>query len=241
MLVCFIISILLIYQKKQIIYNNKLEEVKINFEKALLATHLEIREDTFQNISREIHDNISLSLTLAKLHLNTIDWNDKDSTVDKINSSIELLGKSIHDLSDISKGLNPDVIIQQGLIKALEYEVERINKIGLFKMEFRVEGTSRFMDAKMELIIFRIIQEAFNNIIKHAKATAATLELIYSHNSLSIAMTDDGVGFKTKGLNVSRRAGLTNMALRTKMLNGEMLIHTIPNTGTKLNFNIPFY
>ena len=80
----------------------------------MLNTQLEIQEQTLGHIAREIHDNISLSLTLAKLQLNTFNWNDKALSSDKLNSSIELLTKSIVELSDLSKGMNADIIIQQG-------------------------------------------------------------------------------------------------------------------------------
>ena len=72
-LICFIISILFVYQKKQIAYMKNLEDVRSTFEQTLLASTLEIREEAFQNIAREIHDNINLSLTLAKLYLHTLD------------------------------------------------------------------------------------------------------------------------------------------------------------------------
>ena len=71
-----IITILYFYQKRQIIYEKNLNALKLDFEKNILKTQVEIQEQTFQNISREIHDNISLSLTLAKLNLNTINWNE---------------------------------------------------------------------------------------------------------------------------------------------------------------------
>ena len=75
-----------------------------------MATQLEIQEDTFQHISREIHDNINLSLTLAKLNLNTLNWSEKEKAISQVNSSIDLISQSIANLSDISKSLNSDII-----------------------------------------------------------------------------------------------------------------------------------
>jgi len=75
-LIFFIVFILFLYQRRHISYQKGLEILKSDFEKTLLTTQLEIQEQTFQNISREIHDNIGLSLTLAKLNLNTINWNN---------------------------------------------------------------------------------------------------------------------------------------------------------------------
>ena len=71
----------LIYvRKKQIVFIQNLEQIKLNHEKNLIEAQLEMQETTFQHISREIHDNINLSLTLAKLQLNTFNWNDKEQS-----------------------------------------------------------------------------------------------------------------------------------------------------------------
>ena len=75
-----IISLIYMYQKKQLTYQQNLEKLKLDHEKNLMAAQLEIQEETFQHISREIHDNINLSLTLAKLHLNTLNWQEKERT-----------------------------------------------------------------------------------------------------------------------------------------------------------------
>lgn len=241
MLLCFIISIMFLYQKKQMAYVKNLEDVKNNFEQTLLTSTLEIREEAFQNIAREIHDNINLSLTLAKLYLHTTDLNNKEQASTKVASSIDLLAKSINDLSNISKGLNTEVIIQQGLIKALEYEVKRINQAELFRIYYKVVGIPRFLDGKMELIIFRIVQEAFNNIIKHAKAKTAILLLNFQDSFLTIHIRDHGVGFNPNDQNKSsRQAGLKNMESRTRMLNGQMKLTSKINLGTTLSFTIPF-
>ncbi|MCX6319291.1 MAG: ATP-binding protein [Bacteroidetes bacterium] len=238
-MVAFIVFILFLYRRKQQTFEQQLEKVKLDNERILLSTQLEIQEQTFQNISREIHDNITLSLTLAKLHLHTLDPKDPDAAAEKVHTSIELLTKSITELSDISKGLNADVIIQHGLLKALEEEIQRIRQTGLFTLAFEVEGTPVYMDNQQELIIFRIIQESFNNIIKHAGATHARLLMHYHPQELVISIQDNGRGFDTGMAKQSTRAGLKNMETRVRILNGTLQIQTAPAQGTTLIFTIP--
>lgn len=238
----FVITIFYLHRKKQITFANSLNALTLQHEKTLLATQLEIQEQTFQSISREIHDNISLSLTLVKLHLRTLDWKTNLHSDEKINTSIELLTQSINDLTDISKSLNADIISQQGLIKALEFELKRIELTGLFKISFNITGSPEFMDAREELVMFRVVQEAFNNIIKHAKAQHTILNLHYDSQKLIISIIDDGIGFDpvsdiTPG---KRQAGLKNMEVRVKMLQGTMEIESHHGTGTTLLFTIPF-
>lgn len=234
-----ILLVVYLHRKKMMSHLQIIKQLEVNYEKNILKTQLEIQEQTFQNISREIHDNITLSLTLAKLHLHTLPENDPDALRQKVQHSIELLTKSIGELSDISKGLNADIIIQHGLLKAVEEELERIRQTGLFTLEYEVEGTPVYMDNQKELIIFRIIQESFNNIIKHARASVAGLLLHFTVEMLQITITDNGRGFDTELSAQSRQAGLKNMDTRVRILNGSMQVESTPGQGTRIIFTIP--
>ena len=241
LLMAFIIVMLYLYKKKQVHFLQNLEQARLDHEKQLLSAQLEIQEQTFKHISREIHDNISLSLTLAKLHLNTLDRDNPKDWAFKIDSSVELVSQSIHDLSDISKSLNADVIIQQGLIGAIENEIERIRHAGNLDINFELTGTPAYMDAQNELIIFRIIQEAFNNIIKHAFARNVILSLHYDPKHLHITICDNGAGFNTNDRAEwnSNAAGLKNIEARINMIKGTMKILSQPGLGTSISLTIP--
>jgi len=238
-----IITLIYMYQKKQLSYQQNLETLKLNHEKNLMAAQLEVQEDIFQHISKEIHDNISLSLTLAKLNLNTLKWNENEKAVFQVNSSIELISRSITNLSDISKGLNSDVISSHGLVTAIKNEIQRIRQIGLFEIDLNIAGDPVYMDTQKELIIFRIIQEAFNNVIKHAHATNSTLTLHYNAAALNITVQDNGSGFVVPEIFISDKsgkAGLKNMQTRTKMIGGDMQLESGINKGTILSFILPY-
>jgi len=238
----FIITIIYLYRKKQLAYFRTIEELKLDHEKNLLYTQLEMQEQTLQHISREIHDNISLSLTLAKLNLNTLDWGDATVTRHKIDSSLEQITKAISDLSDISKGMNSELISNQGLIEALGRELTRITELGLFRLEYKINGNPVFMESQKELVIFRIIQEAFNNIIKHARATVVKLALDYKEHQVDIAITDNGKGFckDTVGRDTKAKAGLSNMQKRAVLFNGQTIIESKAGSGTSIFVTIPY-
>ncbi|MBI3139535.1 MAG: ATP-binding protein [Sphingobacteriales bacterium] len=235
----FILLMVYNYQKRQMVFHESFKKVQDDYEKNLIQTQLEIQEQTFQHISREIHDNISLSLTLAKLQLNTFDWNDRERSGLKLESSISLIGNSIAELSDISKSLNADIIAQNGLLRAIEEELERIRQTGLFGIRYELTGSPVYMDSQRELIIFRIIQEALNNVIKHAGAKEVVLTLDYHPNRLEIRISDNGRGFDPERIRGNGHAGLKNMETRAKILMGEMQIDSSPHAGTCLIFTIP--
>jgi len=240
----FILSILFRYRKKQIAYLKELESIKSEYEKTILNSQLEIQEQTFQNISREIHDHICLNLTLAKLNLVTLKPDDWQQNIDRINSSIDILSTSIYELSDLSHSMNPEFLENFGLIKTLEMETEKLKKPGLFNASFLLTGNSVFMDSHKELVIFRIIQEAFNNILKHASAKNVILRLYYNENHMEAIVQDDGTGFSFDQLNdngnLKHQSGLVNMKKRTKLINGSCKINSEPGKGTSIHLSIPY-
>ena len=215
--------------------------LKTDFHKTILSTKLEIQEKTFQKISQEIHDNISLSLTLAKLNLYTLNFDDQKKTESQISAAIALLQQSICDLSDISKSLNADFIIQHGLIKALDVEISQIRQTGLFELNMNILGNPVYMEGQKELIIFRLIQEAFNNILKHSKATNADITIYYADSMVHITISDNGIGFDVNKSTNNFHAGLKNMETRINMLNGSHKVLSMPGQGTVHSFKIPIY
>jgi two-component system NarL family sensor kinase len=237
------ITLLYLYQKRHLAYQHQINLLKLDFQKNLLETQIEIQEQTFQDISREIHDNISLSLTLAKLNLNTLDWLDIESTYNSVKSSTVIIGSAITDLSNLSKSMNPEVIRHLGLLKAVKNEVERVQQLAHMNIQYEVIGEPVFMDCEKELVIFRIIQEAFNNVLKHAKAYKVLLHLNYNADTLDILIKDDGIGFIKEQLTVQTdvtHSGINNMKTRAKLFGGNLLIDTQENKGTQILITVPY-
>lgn len=237
----FVISIIFILKRKQLKSNHEIEVIKLNLEKDKLKIEIEIQEETLAHASREIHDNISLSLTLAKLHLNTF-LLDENKEMSYINESIELLGKTILDLNDLSKSLDGEIIFKFGLIHSIEDEMNRLNKNKFISFNFEVSGEIKPLDSGIELMIFRIIQEATNNILKHSKSTKADIILSYSEDILGIEIIDDGVGFQNSHSHYGKKqitSGIKNMRKRAQQINGDLEIQSDTNKGTNIILKIP--
>lgn len=239
LLVSFISTILYKYKQKQNAYLKSLEELKIAHENQLLQTQLEIQELTFQNISREIHDNIGQKLSLAKLHLNTLNYGFLEKTAHTVTDTVNMISEAINDLSNLSRSMSSENILNNGLIKALEFEVEQLIKPGIFQVKFSTTGYPIFLDANIELVLFRIVQEAINNIIKHAAASCIDIELHYAEDLLKIKISDNGKGFNLD--TISNGTGLLNMKKRAKMLNGTLEIKSFPDIHTQIIIEIPVH
>lgn len=243
LLAVFIITILYLYQKKQLSFQKNLEAIKLNHEKNILQTQLEIQEQTLQDVSRDIHDNISLSLTLCKLHLNTLNYPRPVPFQEKIDLSVSLITEAIHNLRNISKSLNADIIKHNGLLKAVENEIGKLSKTGLFQIQYEIKGNPVFMECQKELVLFRIIQESFNNIIKHAHAGKINLILNYSLHKLDMCIQDNGIGFlvcdnQEKMLKLT--SGLNNIRQRAIMIESECEIRSEPGKGTTIEISVPY-
>jgi len=220
------------------------QKIKNDFQQALLQTQLEIQEQTLKTISEEIHDNIGQALSLAKLKLNTIDITKQEQLIEKITDSKNLVSKAIQDLRDLSRSLNTDNIAAMGLIRAVEYELELFRKSG-FATDLRISGTITRMEPQRELIIFRIVQEALTNIIKHAEAGTITVTAVYNTDALELQVQDDGKGIAVmldinKEESSNKSLGLRNMHNRAKMVGATFSMESVSGNGTVIKLSIPF-
>jgi len=237
--ISFIVTIVYKYQQKQNNYFKDIEALKTSHENAMLQSQLEIQEQTLQNISREIHDNIGQKLTLAKLHLNTLTYDDKEKTAAQVNDSINIIGEAINDLSDLSHSMSSEIILNNGLIKALEYEENQLKRSGLYEIQFATTGNPVYLESSTELVLFRIVQEVLNNIIKHASASSIQMHVHYNEADLSIEIHDNGKGFNL--VENMKGTGLQNIRKRTALLNGNLQISSDENNGTEIKLKIPLY
>ena len=132
----------------------------------------------------------------------------------------------------------PDLIANLGLVRAVEAEINNLSKTGFYQIRLVVTGESYFFEPEKELILFRIVQEALNNIVKHAQASAITLDFYFHANSLEMLISDNGVGF-AKEQTAAAGAGLLNMKKRAQVLNGQFHIESDGAKGTTIKLTIP--
>lgn len=237
-LICFIVMMIYRYQQKQQVFFKSMKDLAIIHENEILQSQLEIQEQTFQNISREIHDNIGQKLSLAKLNLNTVESDIAYTDNQLMTDSVRILTDAINDLSDLSRSMSAEQILHNGLVSALEYEVAQLGKSGVFKTSLISKANILYLDRQKELVLFRIVQEAINNIVKHAAATEITLELGCEENLIYLSVKDNGTGFFADARKHSG-IGILNMKKRAEIIGGQLTIFTSPGNGTTLIIKLP--
>lgn len=234
-----IVTLVMVYRRKQVEYIHEQNRMKTAFEKELLEAQLEMQEQTMKHIAQEIHDNIGGTLTLVKLNLNTIRPGQLNAAAEKMDNAKELLTKAVADLRILSKTLHAEAVLSAGIVAAIEMELKLINKAAAFETSLSVTGTPVLVDQQKELILFRTVQEALNNAMKHSGATQIRIQLAYHHDGLDIIIQDNGKGFNRAAIekDPEKGSGLRNMQNRTKMIGGNFTIDG--SFGTKIQISLP--
>lgn len=216
------------------------EILEAQYKQTMLQARLEIQEQTFNNISREIHDNVGQLLSLAKVQINII---DKSTNTDKtlLGELKQNIGTALSDLRDIAKSLSGERMLLLGLLPTLKQEIERINRSRVMKATLLVKGEERKFNEQKQLIMVRMIQETLQNILKHAEAKNVDIVLNFDTAQLKISVTDDGKGFVPgEKVNTENGLGLQNIFSRAEIIGGKANINSNHDTGTTVMLTIPY-
>jgi len=215
------------FQEKQLL--------KIQFDKDLLQTQIEIQEQTLKTISQEIHDNVGQILSLAKLNLGTFEEMESDYNQTKIDDTKFLVSKAINDLRELSRSLSGDKMADLGLKDAVENELKIISNTGQFETSLTISGKPFTLSPQNEMVIFRIVQEALNNVVKHSKADNIRVNLNYELEYFKLSVSDDGAGFDAGSLEAKKTGiGFSNMRSRATLIGARLSINSKPWDGTKV-------
>ena len=227
----FVLVLLFSYQRKYIKHIRAEEALKLENERSLLNAQIEIREQTLKDTGAELHDNVGQLLLLAKMQLTR---QDDSQTV----NSRELIQNAIEEIRSLSHRLNLDWGKDFDLAELIEIELKKLRKSELIEIDYIPLKKDFIIDHKYKIIILRCLQEALQNILKHASASKVKLELLLEKNNLLITIHDNGVGFNP--IFKTQSAGLANMAARMKSIGGKFEINlAIDGMGTTCKFIVP--
>ncbi|WP_319541527.1 PAS domain S-box protein [uncultured Pseudodesulfovibrio sp.] len=208
---------------------------------------IRIQEDERQRIARDLHDNVAQDLSSIMLKMETLfdDHTCVDGRLRQRGESVaDILKKAIASVRDIAYGLRPPALAQLGLVKSLQNLcLEEGNKHG-FIVDFVATGIENiFLDFDSEINIYRMVQEAVRNIVRHAQADSVTVRLVKSHPDIFIRIEDNGKGFmvqERKSIALTeKRMGLRSMEERARLIGGSMEIQSLVGTGTRILFRLP--
>lgn len=213
-------------QQKQIVFLERQQQV------VSLQSMINGQETERTRIAKDLHDGLGGLFSTIKMHLSTLQHEVQDlRNYPLFTRSYELVNDASDEVRRIAHNMMPEVLIRIGLVPAVRELCNSINAGKLLQVKLQDYGMER-LQAATEIMLYRIIQELLNNIMKHSQATEAVIQFNRENNQLSITVEDNGCGFNVDADSGSGRAGLESVKSRVNYLNGSLSIDSQQQIGT---------
>lgn len=239
LLTVLIINLLLIGRNRRLKHQNELLQVSADFQHELMKAQIELVENTLNDISKELHDDVGQMITLSIIQLNNIDSNDfsLNTKLAEVRNSVQA---SLNSVRDISKVLSTDYLKTFGIREALDKMIHQVNKATGINFNLSFDSGVVFKAAANEIITFRILQELITNTIKHAEASTISIVIRNENENMLIDYKDNGKGLTINNaneLNTKKGLGFTNLHKRVALMKGTISTPDLPEGfGIKLIF-----
>jgi two-component system, NarL family, sensor kinase len=222
-----LIVFIIFHQRKVIRYQLKLQRMEQDQQKLLLNASIRLQEEERQRIAADLHDDAGPLLATARLYLNENLVNlDKTTQLQSIYNAKQIIDDTIQLIRNISHSLMPPTLKNFGLESAVNDLFQKISGSGSMNASSRFHDYRERLQAENELIIFRVIQELVNNILKHSNASFIHLTQNTSGNKFFIRLHHDGRGITQNDFNKLNKSnvglGLKNIQSRLKVLHGQI-------------------
>lgn len=210
--------------------------------RALSSQVITAQEEERKRISRELHDETAQALTSLLVRLRLLQGTQNLEDVRHgIAELRELTARTVEDVRKLAVELRPTMLDNLGLVAAIEWYSRELSHQIDAPIDFNVDGVIDRLPADVELVIYRVVQEALTNLARHARATHASVELIAQDDGLEVRIADNGVGFDLTEATSSRERGLGlfGMRERVELIGGSFLIRSAPGAGTTMLVRVP--
>lgn len=242
-MICIAVAMLMVIASFSVylffVFQKRKTRLKENYEKEILKTQIEIRDQAMNDVGRELHDHINQVMTLIKLNMSLLADKGLDAANEKrLSDTKELVKEVINDIRMMSKTLNGDLILHIGFVESIKHELERISRLNICECHFLLEGEEYPVQPNVAFIMFRIVQENLQNILKHSHCKNVTTRLCYTPESIVLTQQDDGVGFDPQKTDNKHGSGRINMQRRADMINARLSFESELSKGTLLTLHV---
>jgi two-component system sensor histidine kinase DegS len=205
------------------------------------------QEEERKRVSRELHDDtaqllLSLSRQIDNFIRNQHSSNSKQVTF--LKSLQEQVNDCVQSVNRYAQDLRPSLIDDLGLMAALRSLVKRAREYDGMEIKLEESGEERRLPSEIEMLLYRVVQEALNNAWRHARATEVCLNIRFHENRVEVTVNDNGKGFNVQEtmntLTQTGKLGLIGMQERARLLGGELEFDSSPGKGTRVTFTLPY-
>ena len=203
------------------------------------AGRLQIRaqEEERKRVARDLHDEVNQALTAILLRLEALTQVAPPRLRDELAETKGLANQAMEELLQLARQLRPTALDDHGFLPAIEEQLRRFKAQHGVEIRLTTTGSLDDLGSEQQLVLYRVTQEALNNIARHARASHVDVAIRRSNGSVALAVTDDGEGFDYA--NERRGLGLDGMAERARLVDGDFEVSTRPGKGTKLQLTVP--
>lgn len=235
----FIISVFLIflvrnYRQRQRLQKERYENLQQKQEISKLKDIMKGEEQERTRLAQELHDGIGGTLAAINMNLDMIREDHPEIfTIPRLEKCLDMLHEAAKEVRKTAHNLMPDVLIKYNLVDALLIYCEQINSSGRLNLSLQTHGITTSINKQAQLILYRIVQELVQNVLKHANATHAVVQLLQTEDMLSITVEDDGSGF-----DISAHVdgiGFKNIRRRVEALKGYISVMSAPGRSTTVH------
>ncbi|GAB3838300.1 tetratricopeptide repeat-containing sensor histidine kinase [Hymenobacter jeollabukensis] len=212
-------------------------------ERQRAAAVLEAEENERRRIGSDLHDSVGQLLTAAKLNLHALGQQlgpRLDGQQVLLDNAVATVDESFREVRGISHNLMPTALLRRGLAAAVRDFLDKLPSDNGLRVEVQAYGLDDIrLLPTVESVLFRVIQELMQNIIKHAQATDVTLQLVRGADDLTVTVEDNGRGFDPGALASDEGIGLRNVVTRMAYLGGQAHFDAVPGRGTTVTLEVP--
>lgn len=227
------------YRRYRLLQHARLQQAILHEQEQATRAVLEAEEKERQRIAGDLHDGVGQLMSAARMNLslieNELNFEDvgKKAAFDK---ALALVDDSCKEVRAVSHNIMPNALLKAGLISAIREFIQKIDQRAL-EVTLYTDGINDRLPANVESVLYRVIQECMNNVIKHSGANKLDITLIKDEDGISITIEDNGKGFDTKI--ESGGIGLKNMQTRIHYLKGNIEWDSAPGKGTVVSIQVP--
>jgi signal transduction histidine kinase len=225
--------------QQAVLLEEKIKTIEKEQQISSLQSMINGQETERTRIAKDLHDGLGGIFSTVKMHYSTLQQDTplvKDNPLYK--KTLDLINNASDELRKIAHNMMPEVLMKVGLAEALQDFCNNISSGKLLKINLQTFGMEKRLSSATEIMLYRIIQELVNNIIKHAYATEAIIQINREGNRLSLTIEDNGKGFDTKEVEEKRSMGMATIRSRVDYLNGRLTIDSRKDIGTTVMIDL---
>ena len=229
------------YRRKQLAQETRLQQSILEQQEKSTKAVLEAEEAERQRIAKDLHDGVGQMMSAAKMNLSAYEYAAQFQTSQEKQSFekiIQLVDESCAEVRAVSHNMMPNALLKNSLAAAVREFISKLDSRQL-AVHLYTEGLEERLDFNVETVLYRVIQECVNNVVKHSGASKLDISLIKDKKEITATIEDNGKGFNSDAVQKSEGMGMKNIRTRIEYLKGSVDFDAAPGRGTLVALHVP--